>query len=157
MKRILIIACKSVVVWALCHSSSAAPPSSATFAGTYRVENIDDKHSVPTNFFEFSLTLNADGSFVATNVPADFFFHYPPTPARPGAKGTWSVEHRSEGRSFFYTGENDYLNLKFTTAPGPGSWSQLIQSDMLGAPWIRMDYHSGKSDAMLFNLKRVKR
>lgn len=157
MKRIFIIVYLVTSCVLFCHGSSAAPPSSAAFVGIYHVVKFKgDRLSIPTNVFKFSLTLNADGSFVATNVPANLFFSYTPTPAVAEAKGTWKVEHRSEGRSFFYTGENDYLTLNFTSAPGPGSWSNLIYSDLLGPPWMQMDYYLTKSNIFSFKLERLR-
>jgi len=155
MSNIAIIAIRAVAFVVFCHCSFAAPLTSSEIAGTYCLDASSlHKQSVPTNFYAFTITLKADGSFIATNVPADFFFDYTPTPAVAEARGTWAVRHESEGRSLFYTGENDYLDLDFTSPPGPGAFSTPLQSSHLAPPRIYICYHSNKKDAAVFYLKR---
>ena len=147
-----------VAITLLCRSTFAAPLPKDEVVGTYRIDpSTLHGQTVPTNFFSFAITLSSDGSFSATNVPADFFFSYTPTTATAEARGTWKLDHRSEGRSLVYTGENDYLVLDFTSAPGPGSYSTLVESARRGSVRIYMCYHSGKKDAVVFYLRREKR
>lgn len=110
------------------------------------------KQIQPEGLQELALTLKADGSFVTTNVFADCFFSYTPTPATSEAKGTWKLRHVSEGASLFYTGENDYLDLDFATTPGPGLFSTPLGS----GPSISMNFHSGRQDACVFYLVKQK-
>jgi hypothetical protein len=65
-----------------------------------------------------AVTLKADGAFVVTNAPADFFDGYSPTPAASEIRGTWKLRHVSEGGDPFgiYTGEHDYVDIDYTTA-----------------------------------------
>ena len=155
MARTITYSIRLLAFLLLCASAFAAPFTKADLVGIYRLDTTTlYNQTVPTNFYAFSLTLNTNGSFVATNVPADFFFSYPPTPAAAEARGTWKVRHESEGRSLFYTGENDYLDLDFTT-PSPGSHGTPLQS-YWGTPRIYMAYHTGKDDAAVFYLIKQK-
>jgi len=112
------------------------PVSSAELVGTWRIEptsikivervtpNFVDRPKFLTNSNAFALILKTDGSFVATNVPAGFFFF--DLPAMAESTGKWSVttnwfprERRKE--------ENAYseFNLYFTT-PSNHYWSRPI-------------------------------
>lgn len=137
---------------------AAEPMARAALVGTYRLDPSSlHRQTVPTNFFAFALMLHQDGSFGATNVPADFFFDYSPTLAVAGVKGNWTIRHRSERGSLMWTGEQDWLELNFTSAPGSGSYQALIQANPWRPPRISMSYHGGKSDAASFYLKKENR
>jgi hypothetical protein len=141
-------------------SRNQSVPAPLDVSGFYRLDTATlEGHPVPANFYAFSIVLNTsgtftNGTFIATNVPADFFFDYTPTPAVSEARGTWKVRHTSDGGSLFYTGENDYLDLEFTT-PSSLSWSQQIEI-YRGIPRFRINYHSQKSDSAWYYLSRQK-
>lgn len=136
----------------LCHSALAAGFTKDELVGTYRVNSYSIiGHSLPTNYYAFAITLNANGSFVATNVPADLYFNSTSTVAIPEARGTWKLRHVSEGRSFIHTGETDYLDLDFTM-PSHGSDSHIVLPGDL--PRLAASYHSGESDSASFCLTK---
>ena len=127
-----------------------SPLTKAELVGTYRFDTASiHGQDVPKGFLALAITLKADGSFVATNVPADCFFSYNPTPPVSEARGTWELKHEST------SGEVDYLFLKFTTAPGPGLYSRVVEF-LQFTPQINMSYHSGKPDSVIFSLKQQK-
>jgi len=125
----------------------------ADLVGIWRVDtNLLYGQTLPTNFLSFALTLKADGSFLATNVPADFFFSYGSEPASPEARGTWRFKpHESDG--------TDKLFLDFLK-PSEGLWVSNVQLKFSGVPYfsrvarryIYMSYHTGKPDALVFYL-----
>ena len=141
----------------LCNCTLAAPLNKADLVGTYHIDtssfHLSGDETLPTNFWAFAITLNADGSFVATNVFPDCFFSFIPTPATPNARGSWDLRHESDGGSLFYTGETDYLTLDFTTVPGPGRYSTQIER-YRSRLRIRMDYKSGKKYIATFYLQK---
>jgi hypothetical protein len=157
MKHIVEILFRLFVFLVFCNCTFASSLTKAELVGTYCLDASSlHGQNVPTNFYAFAITLNADDSFVATNVPADFFFGYTPTPAASEARGTWKLRHESEGSSLFYNGENDYLDLNFVTAPGPGSYGTNVEPAG-STPRIYISYHSGKKDDAVFYLKKQKR
>ena len=121
--------------------------------GTWRIDtNLLHHQVIPTNFLSFALTLKSDGSFLATNVPADLFFDYTPTPAFAEAQGSWKLKPDSSDGT-------DKLFLDFAK-PNPGYWSSFVQMKFSGIPffsrvarrYIYMGYHSGKKDELVFYL-----
>jgi hypothetical protein len=131
----------------------AAPLTKADVVGTYRIDGATlHGQTLPTNFFAFAMTLNADGSFVTTNVPVDFFLGYTPAPTTPEPRGDWKLRHESEGASFVYTGENDYLDLHLTN--GPKSGFGLNIEPTWTTPRIKWYYHSLGPDHAEFYLKK---
>ena len=115
--------------------------SHESFVGIYLVEAAKDNgHITFQGDISLSLTLNTDGSFVATNVPANFFFKFTPTAATPQARGTWSVMRSPEKCSMFYSNEPDQLRLDFDE-PYNGLFSTPVES---WAGSIRMElYYRG--------------
>lgn len=122
-------------------------------AGTYRWNGKPIHGLVPTNYSVFSLTLAADGSFVATNLPAGiFFWTEDPTPS---ARGRWHLKRVQERPSFFFTGEADYLFLDFET-PSRGGFSVEIEGHSKTRRF-RIDHRSGKEPKFDFGfyLERI--
>jgi hypothetical protein len=67
-------------------------PTQADLVGQWRVDPTfvpNHRYTRPPEFYLCRLNLNADGTFVALDVPADFFF--PHTPATSERKGTWTT------------------------------------------------------------------
>jgi hypothetical protein len=147
MKHTVILSLKLLAYLLLCNCAFAAPATKADFVGTYHLD-VSTFHgqTIPTNFYAFAITFNDDGSFVATNIPADFFIT--PTAATSQAKGTWKLTHDSDSSS-------DYLALFFTTTPIAWSWSNVVES-YRDRPRIRMDYHTGNEDGAVFYLTKQK-
>jgi hypothetical protein len=144
----LLLLITTMTVWSADNSTTEAE-----LVGIWRVDtNLLHRQTLPTNFLAFAVTLQANGTFVATNVPADFFFDYTPHPASAQAGGTWTFKpHQRDG--------TDKLFLNFTK-PSEGSWSSDVQFKFAGVPYfsrvnrryIRMGYHVGKPDVLLFYL-----
>jgi hypothetical protein len=81
-------------------------PAQADLVGQWRVDPAfipNHRYVRPPGFDLCRLKLNADGTFVARDVPADFFF--PRTPATSERNGTWTMAFESDN---FY-----HLNLTF--------------------------------------------
>jgi hypothetical protein len=155
MKRIVVISFRLVTSLLFCNCAVASPLTKADLVGTYRLDaSTLHGQSVPSNFYSFAITLNADGSFAVTNLPADFFFDFTPSAAAAGARGTWELRRESEGNLLFHV-ENDYLDLNFATTPGPGSYGTTVEPTF-STPRIYMCYHSGKQDEAVFYLKQQK-
>jgi len=71
-----------------------------------------NKHwALPKSFHDFHLQLKPDGTFIASNIPANFFFDYTDTPAAKEHQGKWEVKWESDDE--FY-----HLYLDFTTMGG---------------------------------------
>src|SRR5579864_5719803 len=135
-----------------CDCVAAAPLSNADVVGTFRIApNFRNTRTIPTNFYPFTLTVNADGSFVATNVPSGVLCE---DTAIPEAKGMWKLRHESDGRSLFYTGEEEFLVLN-TTFP-KASYGELWVRYTWPTMYLQVSYHSGKNDSVTFYLKKEK-
>src|SRR5262245_50692179 len=59
------------------------------YVSSRAIPNAFPRPQFPTNFLAFQLLLKEDGSFIAKNVPAQFFFER--DPALSELHGTWSV------------------------------------------------------------------
>lgn len=138
-------------VWLLCNCALAAPLTKDELVGTYQVgASTVDAPLVPTNFYAVTITLNADGSFVATNAPANFFFSYPePDMPKYLTHGTWKVS---------YEGVAYNVDLTFTSASWTGSWGHPIKF-YRGTPRIYVTYLPYKLSSARFHfyLTRQKR
>jgi hypothetical protein len=122
----------------LCHCAIAAPPSALDLVGTYRLESMTTHGQIaPTNFNQIAITLNADGSFVTTNVPPDFFFEAPSNSSLAITQGTWE-EKQAAGTGVLF--------LNFPTASGFNACMLPIKSDF-GTLRICKVYHVGKPDS----------
>ena len=114
----------AIILLAITLTSSAAPAplSDSDFIGTWRVEPgtfvsfADRRQTMPTNFTAFALNLKADGSFIASNVPAGFFFGWP---ASTEMSGKWKWR-QGENDDFFYF-------FLWFERPSRGAWSTAVE------------------------------
>ena len=92
----------------------AKPLTEADLAGKWHVDRsfVPNKlYAWPANYYDFCLKLTPDGTFVASNIPDDFFFDFTHTPAAPEHRGTWKLR--------FEAADNcNYLELTFVTMSG---------------------------------------
>lgn len=128
----------SLFVWLLCNCALAAPLTKDELVGTYQVgASTVDAPLVPTNFYAVTITLNADGSFVATNAPANFFFSYPnPDIPKDLTHGTWELSPEYESAN---EDDDASVDLTFTTASWSGEWSHPVELYQ-GTPRIYVIY-----------------
>jgi hypothetical protein len=148
-----------VIFLLLCNCASAAPLTKDDVVGTYQVgaSTVDAPH-VPTNFYAVTITLNADGSFVASNAPASFFFSFTaPDSSMPKilTHGTWKLSPEYESAN---EDEDATVDLAFATASWTGSWSHPIKFYQ-GTPRIDVTYlpfgdYSAKFDFYLTKEKK---
>jgi hypothetical protein len=128
-----------------CDYTVLAAPPAMDLAGTYRLESMTQRgQSVPTNFIGSTITLNRNGSFVATNVPRDFFLESSSNSAPSIIGGTWDEKNAGEAGGLF---------LNIATPSGSNSCLMLIKSDF-GTPRIFKEYHSGRRDSVEVYLGR---
>lgn len=73
--------------------------------------------ALPKAFHDFHLLLKPDGTFIASNIPDDFFFDYTHTPAAKEYQGKWEVKWESD--------DCYHLNLDFSSMGG--RFGTLIQ------------------------------
>lgn len=135
----------------LCNSAPAAPLTKDDVVGTYQVgATTVDAPLVPTNFYAVTITFNTDGSFVASNAPASFFFSYPePDMPKYLTRGTWNIS---------YEGVAYNMDLTFTSASWTGSWGHPVEF-YRGTPRIYITYLPFKDSSPMFHfyLTRQKR
>jgi hypothetical protein len=138
----------------LCNSALAAPLTKNEVVGTYCVgASPEDAPLVPTNFYAVTITLKGDGSFVASNAPADFFFSYPSSDMpKDLTHGTWGLTP-AEGDVVA-----DTVDLTFTAPSWTGSWSHPIKLYQ-GTPRIKVTYlpYEDTSPKFHFYLTKQKR
>jgi hypothetical protein len=120
MSRRITVLCGQALVLLEQTTGFGAPVAEREVVGTWRVDtNLLYGATMPTNFSRFGLTLQADHTFVAANVPANFFFHYDPTSEVDQARGTWKLTPEWKDGA-------DHIELEFETAPGPGYWGGIV-------------------------------
>ena len=160
MSRIITLVVRLAAFLFVADCALAGPLAVSEVAGAYRIDpSLIRVGQMPTNYLPFGLVLKADGSFVATNVPADFIFDSKPAVAQ--AAGTWKLRYESYTNSLIYTGQ-DYIDLQFTTAPGPGSTGLIIDIRGTipildkGRPCIRMHHQFANKDWLVFYLAKQK-
>lgn len=123
----------------LCNYMVLAAPAAVDLAGTYRLESMTQRgQSLPANFSGITITLNTNGTFVATNVPRDFFFESSSNSAPSIIGGTWDEQNAGEAGGLF---------LNIATPTGSNSCLMLIKSDF-GTSRIFKKYHSGRRDSV---------
>jgi hypothetical protein len=154
----LLIALASFILAAT--SASADPLTVAEVAGVYKIDpSLVRVGQMPTNFLPFAIVLKADGTFMATNVPAHLIFESKTAVAH--TEGTWKLRYESYTNASIYKGQN-YIDLDFATAPGPGStglimdvWGAIPIVDK-GRPCIKMSCQFPNTDWLVFYLSRQK-
>ena len=107
-----------MVFLSACKRSRALTP--ADMAGIWRVDRGFAPNSanppLPDSYYGCTLTLKSDGTFIAANVPPDFFHSASHLYEAPEYRGTWKVE---------WAGAENSVHLNF---PGPnGAYSALVQ------------------------------
>ena len=149
--RILL---KLLLITALLHTASAEVVTNVDLTGTWRADPKAVHMGVlPTNFLAFALTLNADGTFIATNLPAGLFSS---STAVPEARGTWTCKHSSAD-------DVHYFGLSFDVPKTQGYYGTMLKWRRSGwafvSPWeplirIYIDRKPGQNSALEFGLAR---
>ena len=97
--------------------------------------------SMPTNFSAFELILKESGSFLATNVPSDFFFDCPTTEAG----GTWAL--RAEMELTLFGNETPGLRSAYDEVGGIVYFGRMLDKIRLKARGaLPADYNTGTKE-----------
>jgi hypothetical protein len=147
---------KLLLITSLLRTASAEVVTNVDLTGTWRIDPKTVRMGVlPTNFLGFALILNADGAFIATNVPAGFFSS---PSAVPEARGTWSCKYSSRD-------DVHYFGLSFDVPKTQGYYGTMLKWRRSGlafiSPWeplirIYISHKRDQSDALEFGLARQK-
>ncbi|MEI8289358.1 MAG: hypothetical protein WCH99_07780 [Verrucomicrobiota bacterium] len=89
------------------------PFNKTKLVGTWKVDTYFEKPETAkssTDLLAFRLVLKSDGTFVARNIPDDFFFDYTHTPAAREQSGKWEMRFETDG--------SYHLNLEFKSTSG---------------------------------------